>query len=73
MTVSTAKKSRATIPTAWLRRNVVHDTDVRFGAGLIPAVLRNAHTVDAAIVMPRRASSPWMRRQPHVGSPERAG
>ena len=62
MTVSTVKKSQATIPAAWERRNVVHDSDDRPGAGSIPAVLRIAHTVDAAMVMPRRASSPWMRR-----------
>jgi hypothetical protein len=58
MTVSTVKKSQATIPAAWVRRNVVHESDARFGAGLIPAVLRIAHTVDPPIVMPSRASSP---------------
>jgi hypothetical protein len=67
MTVSTVKKSHATIPAAWEHKNVVHDSDVRVGAGSIPAVLRIAHTVDAAMVTPSRASSPWMRRYPHVG------
>jgi hypothetical protein len=52
MTVSTVKKSHATIPAAWERKNVVHDSDVRVGAGSIPAFLRIAHTVDAAMVMP---------------------
>ena len=58
MTVSMVKKSQATIPAAWARRNVVHDSDARFGAGSMPACLKIAHTVDAAIVMPSRASSP---------------
>ena len=66
MTVSTVKKSHATIAAAWLRRNVAHDCDVRPGAGSIPAVLRIAQTVDGAIVTPSRTSSPWMRRYPEV-------
>src|SRR3954470_11054240 len=33
----------------------------------MPAFLRVAHTVDAAMVMPSRASSPWRRRYPQVG------
>jgi hypothetical protein len=37
------------------------------GGGSMPAVLRIVRTVDAAIVMPSRASSPWIRRYPHVG------
>ena len=41
MTVSTVKKSHATIPAAWARRNVVHDSDARPGAGSIPACLED--------------------------------
>jgi hypothetical protein len=33
----------------------------------MPAEFRISHTVDAAIVWPSFASSPWMRRCPHVG------
>jgi hypothetical protein len=62
MTVSIVKKSQATIPAACASRNVVHDSDDRLGAGSMPAFLRVAHTVDAAMVTPSRASSPWMRR-----------
>jgi hypothetical protein len=62
MTVSMVKKSHAMIPAACARRNVVHDSAVRPGAGSMPAFLSVAHTVDAAMVMPSRASSPWMRR-----------
>ena len=49
------------------------DSDDRFGAGSMPAFLRIAHTVDAAMLMSSRASSPWMRRYPHVGFPGRDG
>lgn len=31
-------------------------------AGSTPAAVRISHTVDAAIVTPSRASSPWIRR-----------
>ena len=34
MTVSTVKKSHATIPAAWLRRNVVQIRDARLGCGV---------------------------------------
>ena len=68
--MSTVKKSQATIPAAWLRRNVVHDSNARPGAGSMRACLRIAHTVDAAMVMPSRASSPWIRRYPQVGFSE---
>ena len=56
------KKSHATIPAACARRNDVQDCDARPGAGSIPACLRIDQTVDAAMVMPSRASSPWIRR-----------
>src|SRR3954454_16789249 len=39
MTVSMVKKSHATIPAACVRRNVVHDSAVRPGAGSMPAFL----------------------------------
>src|ERR1700674_5721472 len=67
MTVSTVKKSHTTIRAACVRRNVVHDSEFRPGAGSIPAVLRIVQMVDAAMVMPSGVSSPWMRRYPHVG------
>ena len=66
-TVSTQKKSQATIPAAWARRKLVHESEERPGAGSMPAFLRIAHTVDAAMGMPNRVSSPWMRRYPQVG------
>jgi hypothetical protein len=62
MMVSTQKKSLATIPAAWERRNVVHDSAPRPGAGSIRGFLRIAQTVEAAIVTPSPTSSPWMRR-----------
>src|SRR5437879_5428167 len=50
---------RPSFPT---RRSSDLDSESRPGAGSIPARLRSVHTVDAAMVMPSRASSPWMRR-----------
>jgi len=35
------------------------------GAGLMPASFRICQTVDGATIMPRTASSPWIRRYPH--------
>ena len=43
-------------------RNGVHDSALRAGAGSIPAFFKIVQTVDAPIVMPSVASSPWMRR-----------
>ena len=43
-------------------QEVVQVSAVRPGDGSRPSVLRIDQTVDAPIVMPRRASSPWMRR-----------
>jgi hypothetical protein len=62
MIVSTQKKSLATMPAAWVRRNVVHDSARRPGAGSIRCFLRVVQTVEAAMVMPSRASSPRIRR-----------
>jgi hypothetical protein len=36
--------------------------EVRSGAGSIPACCSISHTVEAAILIPRTSSSPWMRR-----------
>jgi hypothetical protein len=62
MIVSTHKKSLATIPAAWVRGNVVHDSARRPGVGSISHFLRIDQTVEAAIVMPTRVSSRWMWR-----------
>jgi carbonic anhydrase len=56
MTVSTVKKSHATMPAACERRNVAHDSELLPGAGSIRAFLRMVQMVDAAMVMPSRAS-----------------
>ncbi len=55
-------KSMARIASAWERRKLAQVTRARCGAGSTPAAVRISHTVDAAIVMPSRASSPWIRR-----------
>ena len=44
-TVSTVKKSQATIPLAWARRNCRHESDERRGAGSIPACRKIDQTV----------------------------
>jgi hypothetical protein len=36
--------------------------EVRSDAGLIPASRRISHMVQAAVLMPRTSSLPWMRR-----------
>jgi hypothetical protein len=61
-TVSTVRKSHATIPDACARRNERQLSDPRLGAGSMPARLRIAHTVLAASRISSRASSPWIRR-----------
>ena len=40
-TVSTQKKSQATIPAAWARPKLVHDSQERPGAGSMPAFLKD--------------------------------
>ena len=57
-TVSTVKKSQATIPLAWARKNSRHGSDDRRGAGSMPDCCRIDQTVLAAIRTPSRASSP---------------
>ncbi len=61
-TVSTVKKSQATIPLAWARRNSLHVSDDRRGTGSMPACRKIDQTVLAAIRIPSPASSPWIRR-----------
>jgi hypothetical protein len=60
--VSTAMKSQAIMPSAWVRRNSFHDGPARLGSGSMPSLRRIDHTVLGAIAIPRRLSSPWMRR-----------
>jgi hypothetical protein len=50
---------------AWERRNAGQVWLLRSVAGSMPASLRISQTVDAATVIPRMSSSPWMRRYPH--------
>src|SRR5580693_6532018 len=62
------KKSQARITSAWERRNCGQVGPVRRGAGSMLA-LRTCHTVDAATLSPRPASSPWILRYPPLPSP----
>jgi hypothetical protein len=66
-TVSTCRKSTATIPAAWACRNSRQPGPGRRGAGSMPAACKISHTVDGAIVTPSFMSSPWIRRCPHSG------
>ena len=63
--VTVSKKSVVRMACAWLRRNVAQLSEVRCGVGSVPALVRICQTVDAATLMPRTSSSPWMRRCPH--------
>jgi hypothetical protein len=60
--VTVSKKSQASRASAWERRKLAQVVEVRSGAGSIPACCRISYTVEAAILMPRTSSSPWMRR-----------
>jgi hypothetical protein len=62
VTVTVSKKSQASRASAWERRKLAQVAVVRSGAGSIPASWRICHTVEAAVLMPRTRSSPWMRR-----------
>ena len=62
LSMLTVKKSQARIASAWERRNCDQVGPVRRGAGSMPLVLRISHTVDAATLTPRPASSPWILR-----------
>src|SRR6266542_1201251 len=70
--VSTVKKSHATIPCAWARRNSPHVGPSRRGAGPKPERLRIDLIVVAPTRMPSLRSSPWIRTQPTWGSPAQA-
>jgi hypothetical protein len=65
--VTVSKKSHASSASAWERRKLAQVVLVRSGAGSIPAWRRISHTVEAATLIPRTRSSPWMRRQPQEG------
>lgn len=60
--VVAVNKSQARIAWAWLCRKVAQVWWSRSGAGSIPCCFRISHTVEGATLMPRAASSPWMRR-----------
>jgi hypothetical protein len=63
--VTVSKKSAARMASACERRKALQLSEVRSGAGSIPASLRISHTVDGATFTPKTSSSPWMRRYPH--------
>jgi hypothetical protein len=62
--VTVSKKSAARMVSACERRNVAQLSEVRLGAGSMPASWRISQTVEATTVTPRTRSSPWMRRYP---------
>ena len=66
-TVSTCRKSTATIPAAWACKNCRQVGPARRGAGSTPAARRISQTVDGATITPSFVSSPWIRRCPHSG------
>ncbi len=63
--VSTVKKSHATIPSAWARRNCVQLGPVRRGAGPRPCRRSSVLIVVAPTRTPSLRSSPQIRTQPH--------
>ena len=65
--VSTQKKSQASSPCAWVRRNARQEVSVCGGAGprLRARIIRR--TVDALMWCPSRDSSPWTLRYPQAG------
>jgi hypothetical protein len=60
--VMVSKKSQASKAPACAQRKSAQVVEVRWGAGPIPASRRISQTVEAATLMPRTSSSPWMRR-----------
>jgi hypothetical protein len=66
-TVSTVKKSQATIPAACWRRKARHDVAVRRGAGSIRWRCSVVRIAVAETRVPSRSSSPWMRWSPQRG------
>lgn len=65
--VTVSRKSHASRASAWERRKSAHVLEARSGAGLIPASWRISQTVEAATLISRTSSSPWMRRYPQPG------
>ncbi len=61
------KKSHARIASAWERRNCDQVGPVCRRPGSMPLALRISQTVDAATLIPRPASSPWILRYPQSG------
>ena len=55
--VSTVKKSQATIPLAWVRRNFRHDSDDRRGAGSIPCGVRKVGSGGVAVFVDESAEA----------------
>jgi len=64
-TVSTWKKSQASSPDAWLRRNSRQVLLSRRGAGPSPAADRIRRIVPSPTRCSSRMSSPWIGRHPH--------
>jgi len=60
-TVSTVKKSHASMVAAWPRMNSRHDRPPRFPAGPSPDPRRSLRTVVAETLIPSWASSPTIR------------
>src|SRR4029079_11765522 len=60
--VGTTKRSIAAIPSAWLRRKVLHPCD---GGTLLRAIY--LATLVWPIPMPSLSNSPWIRGAPHNG------
>ncbi len=62
LSVIVSMKSAASSAWAWERRNAAQVVADLSGAGSMPASWRIAQTVEAATLIPRVSSSPWMRR-----------
>jgi hypothetical protein len=62
------KKSQASIPCAWARRNSLQEGPPRRGAGPSPERRSSDLIVVAPTRMPSLRSSPWIRTQPQLGS-----
>ncbi|MEY9965486.1 hypothetical protein ABIA33_003528 [Streptacidiphilus sp. MAP12-16] len=60
--VRVSRKSQASSSSAWERTKPAQVVRSRCGAGSMPFSLKISHTVDAAVLMPRAASSPWILR-----------
>jgi hypothetical protein len=71
--VSTVKKSQATMPSAWARRNSVQVGPERRGAGPSRAVRSRVRIVVALTRSPSFLSSPPIRTQPSAGTPGQDG